>query len=117
MTIDVQPTARPSKILLRKDGRPPELTGSDALKAYLLMLLQSAIEARDQVPEWSAVRLVPDRAVFRTVNQAKDTFWLRYGAAAGGIDVARATKQIDEGLYEKLRGKLTELLLSTGVRL
>lgn len=96
---------------------PPELVGPDALKAYLLILIQHTINARDQVPEWSAIRIRPDPTVFRSVNQAKDTFWLRYGCAAGAVDVARATRQIDDALYGKLKGKLTEILVSTRVKL
>jgi hypothetical protein len=106
-----------SRVTIQRGGGPPELVGPEALTTYLLMLLQQAINARDQVPEWSAIRIRPDAKIFQDVGRAKDTFWLRYGCAAGAIDIARATRAIDGELYGKLKGKLTELLVSTRVKL
>lgn len=114
-TVDASPvpaTEQP-RIIFGRQGKPPAIEGRNAVTAYLLMLLTEAINARKLIQPWDEAKLGADRAIFQQHNQAKDMFWLRFGCAAGAIDLAMSTKQIDDGTYEKLRSKLDQLLLSS----
>jgi hypothetical protein len=106
------PPQQATRVVLDRNGGPPALEGQTALNAYLLMLLQQAINARNAIPPYDEAVIQADKRVFRAHHAAKDRFWLRYGAAAGAVDVSMATRQIESGVYEKMRGKLNELLLS-----
>ncbi len=112
LSVSEVPEKEAPKIIFGKTGSPPRLEGRGAVTGYLLMMVKQSIDAREMVPAYDEAKLSADKAVFRAHHAAKDQFWLRYGVAVGAVDVAMATKQIDDGVYEKLRGKLNEVLLS-----